>query len=64
MKKHNLKRGLLILVLTGPVFANLSCSGAFLEQFRDAMLSGAVSFVEQTTFNLLDVLVLPSETDE
>jgi hypothetical protein len=64
MKKCNWKKGLLILGLSGPMVANFSCSSAFLEQFRDAAISGATSFVEQVTYDLLDSWFLPGETAE
>jgi len=60
----NLKKWLLILGLTGPTVVNLSCSSALLEQFRDAAISGAASFVEQTTLDLLDQSLFPPESDE
>ena len=64
MKKSNWKKGLLILGLSGPMVANFSCSTGFLEQFRDAALDGATSFVEQATFDMLDTFLLPEIADD
>ena len=49
-----LKKWALILGLAGPAITNFSCSGAVWQQFRDAALAGAASFVEQATFDFLD----------
>ena len=63
MKKSIWRKALLILGLSGPMVTNFSCSTGFLEQFRDAALSGAAAFVEQTTFDLLDTFILPENID-
>ncbi len=50
----SVKKWILILGISGPVVANLSCSGAFLQAMRDAAVDGTASFVEEATLNLLD----------
>ncbi len=60
----SVKKWILILGISGPVVATLSCSGAFLQAFRDAAIDGAAGFVEETTFDLLDQAVSLGQTDE
>ncbi len=53
----SVKKWILILGISGPVVANLSCSGAFLQAMRDAAIDGTASFVEEAAFGLVDQAV-------
>jgi len=60
----NLKKWLLVFCMAGPTVVHLSCSGAFLQQFRDAAIAGAANFVEEAAYNLLDQAINLDGTDE
>ena len=53
----SVKKWILILGISGPVVANLSCSSAFLEAVREAAIDGTATFVEQAAFGLVDQTV-------
>jgi hypothetical protein len=59
-----LKKWALVFGLAGPTVASLSCSSTVAEQFRDAAISGAASFVEQATIDLLSQAFFTGETVE
>jgi hypothetical protein len=52
-----LKKWVLVLCLAYPAATNFSCSTAIWQDLRDAALSGAASFVEQATIDLLDIIL-------
>lgn len=59
----NLKKWVLVFCMAGPTVVHLSCSSAFLQQFRDAAIAGAASFVEEAAYNLLDRAIDFNDTD-
>ncbi len=50
----NLKKWMLVLCLAGPTVTNYACVSGLSRQFWNAAVAGAATWVEGTTFDLLD----------
>ena len=59
-----LKKWMLILGLAYPATTSFSCSTAIWRDLRDAAINGAASYVEQATFNLLDMILTTADGEE
>jgi hypothetical protein len=57
------KKGILG-VLSGSIVFLPSCTNAMLQAVRDAAIAGTAGFVEQTTFDLLDVILGSDDSAE
>ena len=60
----SLKRWVLMLGISGPTVATLSCSSAVTQELRDAAIEGIANFVTQATFDVLDAAINPGDTGE
>ena len=64
MRKAGRKLGMLLATIAVAGVTTLSCSSTVARQFRDAALSGATSYFEQQTYDLLAACWPVSDTDQ
>lgn len=63
-KSSRRKMAALMLAVATPGSLMFSCSGTFRRDFRDAASAGALDYVTQTTFDVLDSwLAVPADAE-
>lgn len=64
MRERARRLGMLLVAAAFSGCVGLSCSSTVARQFRDAALSGATSYFEQQTYDLLDAIWAVSDVED